>query len=959
MFSSIFRKPKWQHKDASIRVQAVNAMSVDERRELTAELLQDDDARIRVLVVPYVDELMMLEGLAKQDTDKAVRDLANTRYLSLVCGALPESPALEVREQVVAASTNATLLDTVVESAEELSLKMAALKNINKSSTLLSLVRTAVEPELRSAALDKVIDENSLKLLLKEPKHLTPDIRQTIESRIEASLIERKDPATLHNIRVRLCKKMEQLATSANWQEALAQMDTVDAEWQAAPGDADSVLESRFERARKVVLSTATEYQRLESGEKIPTDKEVATERRIDFLVKRVTAQARDIELKVEEKGFDVDAAEDVLNALEQEWLAEDTSEPKAKHETQVNRSVATMRQQLAGARKRNDGALEKLCESSRRLASADALNKPQIERIEGQWERAIKAHVGAVPSRLQDKFSHNVAAAYTQLTEQLAHAKAELPKISSQVDTLTDQVEEGQLQAVSAELPKLKSRFQFVQKMLRGEEVKSLGRKLARLESIQQDLGGWQHWGNDRKREELCEKMETLAVIETDDLDKLFLALKKVQNAWKQLETAEKTTNAGSRPGASKGMWERFQKASNTTFERCKPMLEAQAAERNERLTVVNALCEKLEQAASAAEIDFKQLAREQANGKRAMRELDQIDRKSRGNIARRLRNALNAVSAKLDGHYAEVKEAKQAIIEKAKQLLEEDENVAVDGVKRLQRDWPKTGTADRKTEQALWKDFRAVCDQIFAKREEHKEQVQAERAAKVEDLSLLVEKMESIAVCEPTMVVEKLSEFRELASQWQAQNVKPNKDRALQKIVQRADSAQEKVDAKRQQHAQQKDWEELEKLLTRHAKCAQFEAKLVTAEEIDQLLEQNPASSIKAGEATIKARVAAVKEDSSVASEANDQAANHLLFDLEILLGVDSPTELHDARMEYQISRLSSDMASSTGSSGSNSSYKAVKQLLLQYIALMPVASDLIASHEQRIAKAIAKVK
>lgn len=958
VFGSLFRKPKWQHKDASVRVQAIAEMSAEDIASNLSTFINDDADKVRLAVVPHVQDVGTLLTLSQEDSAKSVRDSAKKRYIAMLCGTEVGAPSVADRHALIGRVDSASVLDSVVYHADDVSLRLLALAKIDKVSTLSQLVRSDSEQAIRDAALAKITDENALQVLLKDRRALTEAMHQEIEQRIEAARIARNDPAMLHEVRVRLCKKMEQLATLADWRKALAEMDGVDAEWQAAQGEPDATLHARYERARKVVLSTATEYQRLESGEKIPTDKERAAEHRVDFLAKRILAHARDVESQTEAaaKHFNLDNADDVLLALEAEWQAEPESEFKAAKQNELDQALAAMRQHINAARKRNDGALEKVCEQSRRLLQfdADVITTQHLKRLRDDWRNAVQGHAGTVPKRLADKFEHNLAQAEAKHAEDLQRAQTDLPQLETEIVTLTEQAEEGQLQAVRKALPGFKQRYQRVQKMLHGEPVKVVGRKLARLEAIQQDLGGWQNWGNEQKREELCQKAEALSVFETEDLEGLFAALKRLQQAWKTLDESEKGSKR-----QNQAVWARFQTANNVTFERCRPHLELLSQQRTEKRQQFTTLCDELEQAAQQTgdALDYKQLARLQTNGKRAMRELDQLDAKARGNVARRLRAALTTISGQLDSYYQDVKTAKQALIEKAQQLLTQDDNqAAIDGIKRLQREWPTTGTADRKTEQALWKQFRGVCDQIFAQREEQKEQVQAERAAKAEDLSLLVEKMESIAVCEPAMVVDKLSEFKALVAQWQAHEAYANKDRSLKKVAQRASSAQEKVEAKRQQHAQQKDWDELALLLLRHAQCAQLEGELVGADALEQMLSQLPPSSIKAGEAAVKARV---QQCANGKAEGDAKRANELLFDLEILAGVDSPAKHADARMEYQIARLSSDMASST--EGSTASYKAVKQLVLQYISpeVMPIPMDQHMDHQDRLVAVIEKAR
>ena len=99
------------------------------------------------------------------------------------------------------------------------------------------------------------------------------------------------------------------------------------------------------------------------------------------------------------------------------------------------------------------------------------------------------------------------------------------------------------------------------------------------------------------------------------------------------------------------------------------------------------------------------------------------------------RLRKILNA-------WYERNEAEKQSLITQARHLsTAEDTTQAIDGVKRLHVLWKETGPVSRDRSQALWDEFRGLCDAVFKRRAE----AYAQHSAGLE-----AAKAQAVALCE-----------------------------------------------------------------------------------------------------------------------------------------------------------------------------------------------------------------
>ncbi len=123
------------------------------------------------------------------------------------------------------------------------------------------------------------------------------------------------------------------------------------------------------------------------------------------------------------------------------------------------------------------------------------------------------------------------------------------------------------------------------------------------------------------------------------------------------------------------------------------------------------------------------------------------------------RLRKILNA-------WYERNEAEKKSLITQARHLSTvEDTTQAIDGVKRLQALWKETGPVSREQSQALWDEFRALCDAVFQRREQAYAQYSAGlEAAKAQAVALCeqVEQADSVPAAERQSAHARIREWQ-----------------------------------------------------------------------------------------------------------------------------------------------------------------------------------------------------
>lgn len=342
--------------------------------------------------------------------------------------------------------------------------------------------------------------------------------------------------------------------------------------------------------------------------------------------------------------------------------------------------------------------------------------------------------------------------------------------------------------------------------------------------------------------------------------------------------------------------LWETFHDLAQQAYEPCKTFFEEQGKLRALNLHQRQALAEQLgqyEQLIESKGLDLKELDRVLTLARNDWRRFSPVDRAANKVVQAEFDAVFQRLRDLLQSEQQVFREAKLAIIEQAKALLEEpDSRQATEKAKQLQREWQQAGHLARRDEQALWKSFRAVCDELFARREAAAESFKADLNAHKEQADEILASMDAIvAEADPLAAKDR---FDDLKSQYSALGTLPKAD--YKKLQDRFDRLNRDYQARcddikvrqQDQHWQALfDWNRL----------ARFECDTADAAETQwQTLNKVPAPASHLLSSLSQWQ----------ASGAEDDALRRKTVELEILARAETPEADKALRMELQVQRL-----------------------------------------------------
>ena len=236
----------------------------------------------------------------------------------------------------------------------------------------------------------------------------------------------------------------------------------------------------------------------------------------------------------------------------------------------------------------------------------------------------------------------------------------------------------------------------------------------------INRDLRDLDFRKNLEAKEAFCEAAEKLA--ENENVVSAFHELQKLHEQWKEFGPVAKEKR--------EDIWNRFKAATAVINKRYQAHFEGLKEQQADNLVKKTELCERTEEIA-AREITntagWNAASKEIEEIQAAWRRIGYATKKDNQKIYDRFRAACDAFFTRkrefysgIKGNMSENLDKKVALIEQAEALKTSTEwKKATDQFIALQKQWKEIGAVPRKKSEALWKRFRAACDEFFAARD------------------------------------------------------------------------------------------------------------------------------------------------------------------------------------------------------------------------------------------------
>ncbi|EGV28827.1 protein of unknown function DUF349 [Thiorhodococcus drewsii AZ1] len=890
------------------------AVASQNQQTLTEQALSHADPGTRSKAIRQVVSPSVLTRILAQDADSGVRSDALERLMQILC---EKTQPLPPRDELLAAFADIQddeLIERIAQHGVAPELRRSAIERTGSQPVL---AHCAVHDALaanRARAIERLEDRAGLEQVVHDIGKRDKNVLRTAREKLRLIAVREEHPKRIRAQCEDICSKIERLGRLGNWTQDRALLDHLERQWGTIQDEAEPEWHARFQAECERFLTAYEEYRR-ENAAQIATQEaqEAARAEREGLIQELADAAALTEESELQAAGERIAASWDALPA------APDTTQRDLDARYRTGFQALEARRKALSDRRLANERLAKLTHSIERLlGESKPLDHKQVKTLLEQGrtlaaeasENALTEAFTAQSERLDARFKH-----------QRKSAEQRLRQFPERLEELEAHLDSGELKKADPIHQSLQAALELIHMSgLQPATATELGQRLRVLAPKLRELQNWRRWGADQHREGLCAEMESL--IDKDlPLAAVAEQLRSLQADWKGLDKTGSPAN--------KALWERFQAASEQVYTRCRPFMEAQAAEREANAVARERVCAQLEDFLSKVDwerVDWKKILRAERETRQAWAAIGPTDPRQRKKLERRFHQRLKTLDQRLERERRQNQAHKQNLVEQVRALIEHpDLDTAIEQTKALQREWHTTVPARQKDENKLWQEFRAVCDAVF----ERRAAIQQAHANEMRDHLSARDALcdEALAFAETESDPQRLSTaLRDFESRWRELESRPIPRQSASQSNQRWRDVRAAFESRRRAAEDRHRQAALELLQRQSELCERLESSLLdndpegtdpaSAQQAwQQLPKQTDADLQQALETRFEFAQAAAtdpkqREKLRKRREANDQRLSQLCLQLEIIAGVESPPEQAQQRLEYQVARLSERM-------------------------------------------------
>lgn len=892
-----FTQPKWQHKNPEIRKQAISEL--DDQAVLLELVCTDPEHSVQMAALARVDQAELLDELIEKKLSQPVLSQARLQRLQQL---LPGSADLQVG---ISAVSDETVLLQVIQLSDDFELTAAAIGRLENEQTRAELARQHPVAKVRLHAAQSIHSLEVLDQLMQVCKGRDKAVFRHCKTLLDAAEARKKHAAEQQQKISDLSVQMDGLANSMDTPVYEGQYRSLMLDWQTVESAATPAQKAAFQRNQAICGQRLIAIQE-EKAEAVRNQTEVAAAR---AQFSRILNELDEFEsaLNTPADKAALSSLADTLKAFETRWQEAHQVSAAATESTRAFKARVQAMRDIAGT---VQTLLEKQGRVSALLNQANKLDAKNYNQLEKQiaelkkflahlaWPESTHLETPPAIGQLQD--------ALQTLNKQLKELDQEQPKRVSRLKELiaTMGLALDQEQPKEADRALSKARKLLISLPLKNRQKfeQELGPLTARLNEFRD----WQNFAIEPKKEELCTRM--LALIgSTDDVELLALNIQSLQAEWKQL---------GPLPHVRENeLWTRFKAAADEAWKPCKAAFALQAEQRRknfvERMKLVDQLKDyeaqmawpdvegtpaRHEAAESGPKPDWPLVQKTLDAARAAFRSFEPVEPKAERTSQKAFREVCDRVYSHIHAEYQRNIARKQDLKERAQALAEqEDLHQAIAAAKQLQADWKATGMTPVAVDRKLWTEFRAACDAVFARLDQERVAQKTETATQVQQAEALRDQAKALlANPEDSSIAQLPRSIAELKAEILAIDLPPPVQQGLNKQLQVLEAqARDLVKQARQQQEQQA-WAQLaDRMLDSSKTQPESQPEAVPEDAWDNL-----PKGIDSG---------ILREFSEKGPAAgNDEKCREACIALEVFGEIESPVEDKQARMNYQLGRL-----------------------------------------------------
>jgi len=773
MIFNLFKsKNNWQHKDSNVRIAAINeelnVEASDDKTILLSMLNEDSSEIVRRAVLLKLNSFTEYLNASLTNDKKPVKEFAALQVQDILSGnhkiILSKGDKHAYLKKGVAEQTlDTSLLNHWLEHEVEPSLILELFEVLipkkNTAQFLLQVFTKKQSVELQklllSLDLAELKDNSYLTKLNK--KSVNGEIQQLINDRL-ALLIEQKEkPKRLLKQKQLVLSKLLALKDQSNYDQYLANKAVLEQEWQqdlaeitCLSEDEQKILFNKFDKITlqltQIFAPKEEAYQQAKIAEQLLNDKKSAIKGFNDII--------SELNQKITTAVFEGNLEADLeSNNTEHELLNQNEFSSKLSQlNEKITASVLNESEQAEFLQKFSQ--LEKrltqlpeiaqsVSEATYLISKISQLALPQtLSELNDRQQTYLDwlSDYKEVNKKAQGVLPQSIIEAHKEITHSWQGGLKPLQKEQRQLFEQTKKkLMDLKRLLASGKFKVCFGLFKGVSQsiaLLSSQQQHQLQRDFDNVSEKMAEVSDWEHYIATPRKQELLVEINALVTTPMDDPNAQADKVKQYRKTWNSLGHAEQSID--------KELNDQFNLVCEQAFAPCRLFYAEQEKSRALHLVTRNKILEEAEKLVEtitpseveSSPLDFKALDGKLNKLQQRWQQAGEVDRQEYQKLFKQFKNTIQPIKNSIKSFHDANGNLKQDLIVKAEQqLVVEDIYQAIDTIKNLQRQWRDIGFAGSHQESKLWQKFRAINDQVFAKREQVKTEQHTKQVQLIEE--------------------------------------------------------------------------------------------------------------------------------------------------------------------------------------------------------------------------------
>ncbi len=882
IFKQLFQ-PKWQHKDAVVRLQAIQKLNDNSILEQVAT--KDIDTNVRKQALEQLNTLSCWDHAMQHDSDVKIQKLALEKVKQLLFSSDSALTAPE-KQQYLQNCSNSALLEDFVRRGDDEDLRLEILNKLNKNNLNYDLAIRDANENIALACAQRIDDAKQLEKIAHKAKHTK--VRQWAATKLEELKAAAEKPELLRKQTSLILSKLLALKDKSDYLQVKQDGEVLVEQWQnlqvdlvCLPEDEQLLLAEKYQQIESKYVANLTalevDYTKAQA-EKLASERQQQIIEQVSNTIEQIQSQVANA---VEANGdSELDAIiksiADAKKLLSEDHVGGHKTEALFNQLNQIEHNAAHLPE-----------FAEQVAQATRALTQLHQWQLPenleQVDQAQSQfnqwfeeWKALKRKMLFALPESLQESSQSLIKSWKDTLKDYNQQQNSAIKQLKGQMRELDRLIQVGRYNVALGLFRKITEGIAG----LTAHSYSKIEREHQRLNEQVNNLEEWKSYiGLPRKRELLAE-VEAMAEQTLEDVHARAKQVKFARHNWRLLGNTDCEEN--------KQLNEAFDVAIEQAFAPCREKFAELEAQRATNLQTRNQLVEEVEACAQAfaENADYTELAKHLPRLQNEWNKAGSVERSEYNQVSQAFFAAIKPLRQQLTQFYTDNAEQKRQLIAKAQKYAQEQEVAqASEALKQLQHQWKNIGFAGAQVENKLWAEFRAINDGVF---DQKQADYQAEKDKQQHAYESIKEQIDQLVLdLEQANLEQCYSQIDKLKAISLAE-CSLNQTKRLDKLLSQATSSYQQKIVQLKQQAQA---DNLQQWLTN------LEAYVIEGQLDEAGLNSLPANIIHAIE---------LAQNSQQSADISEQRRD-ITIRMEIVSGVDTPAEDASRKMEIQVQLLS----------------------------------------------------